>query len=112
VISLNKIRSLATHHRAAKRNVKATTELDDSRDALEEGGGSLLVMKMIIEETLESLPADQRRMVQLRIEGYTVSEIAADIKRSKRSVERLLQDFRARLGRLLFEEPLNHGSGN
>jgi RNA polymerase sigma-70 factor (ECF subfamily) len=108
VISLNKIRSLATHHRAAKRNVAATTALDDSHSTNGDEA-SLLVLKMIIDETLDSLPADQKRMVQLRIEGHTVADIAVATERSKRSVERLLQDFRTRLGRLLVEEPLNHG---
>jgi RNA polymerase sigma-70 factor, ECF subfamily len=108
VISLNKIRSLATHHRAAKRNVANTTEWDDSHSTHDDEV-SLLVLKMIIDQTLDSLPADQQRMVQLRIEGHTVADIAVATQRSKRSVERLLQEFRTRLGRLLFEEPQSHG---
>jgi RNA polymerase sigma-70 factor, ECF subfamily len=109
VISLNKIRSLASHHRAAKRNVAATTTLENSAAAASEGEDALLLLKMVIDEALEAMPDDQRRMVQLRIEGHSVAEIAATTQRSKRSVERLLQDFRSRLSRLIFEEPLKHG---
>ena len=36
-------------------------------------------------------------MIELRIEGHEVNEIAAAVQRSKRSVERVLQDFRQRL---------------
>ncbi|HEX6961323.1 MAG TPA: sigma-70 family RNA polymerase sigma factor [Lacipirellula sp.] len=108
VISLNKIRSLASHHRAAKRNVAATTPLEDNRAIASEGEDGLRLLKMVIDEALEAMPDDQRRMVQLRIEGHSVAEIALATQRSKRSVERLLQDFRGRLSRLIFEEPLKH----
>jgi DNA-directed RNA polymerase specialized sigma24 family protein len=36
-------------------------------------------------------------MVLLRIEGYEVAEIADRTARSRRSVERVLQEFRRRL---------------
>lgn len=110
VISVNKVRTLASHHRAAKRNVASTSSLDES---LHEPGHanqeSLVVLRMMIDEALRGLHADQQRMVQLRIEGHSIAEIALATNRSKRSVERLLQDFRARLSRLVFEEPLKHG---
>jgi RNA polymerase sigma factor (sigma-70 family) len=109
VISLNKIRSLATHHRAAKRSVAATTALDESRESARDDHDALLILKMIIDETLKALPDDQQRMVQLRIEGHSVADIAAVTQRSKRSVERLLQDFRSRLSRLVFEESAADG---
>lgn len=109
VISLNKIRSLASHHRAAKRNVAATTPLEDNRAVASDGEDGLRLLKMVIDEALEAMPHVQRRMVQLRIEGHSVADIAVATQRSKRSVERLLQDFRGRLSRLIFEEPLKHG---
>ena len=103
VISLNKIRSLATHHRAAKRSIATTAPLDETHGSTSADQEALLVLKMVIDETLQALPDDQQRMVQLRIEGYSIEEIAAATQRSKRSVERLLQDFRSRLSRLIFE---------
>jgi RNA polymerase sigma-70 factor (ECF subfamily) len=109
VISLNKIRSLATHHRAAKRNVAATTSLEPSHGPAFDDENALVILKMIIDETLSALPEDQQRMVHLRIEGHAVADIAAATERSKRSVERLLQDFRVRLSRQLFEDRSAHG---
>jgi RNA polymerase sigma-70 factor (ECF subfamily) len=108
VISLNKIRSLASHHRAAKRNVATTTTLNESHGSAREDQDGFAILKMIIDETLAALPDYQQRMVQLRIEGHSVADIAASTQRSKRSVERLLQDFRSRLSRLVFEGPSNH----
>ena len=40
----------------------------------------------------------------MRIEGHEVAEIAEAVRRSKRSVERILQDFRGRLGAILRED--------
>jgi RNA polymerase sigma-70 factor, ECF subfamily len=107
VISMNKIRLQANHHRAAKRNVAATRTLDESLQAAAAGDlqSAALILKMIIEETLNSLPEDQRLMVTMRTEGHCVADIAAATGRSKRSVERLLQHVRTRLSRLLLEEP-------
>jgi RNA polymerase sigma-70 factor (ECF subfamily) len=110
-ISMNKIRLQASHHRAAKRNVAVTTTLDESL----QGASSAdlqevtFILKMVIEDMLNLLPEDQRLMIQMRTEGHSVAEIAAATKRSKRSVERLLQNVRVRLSRLLFEEPADHG---
>jgi DNA-directed RNA polymerase specialized sigma24 family protein len=39
----------------------------------------------------------------LRIDGHEVAEIAEDVGRSKRSVERVLQDFRQRMSDLIRE---------
>jgi RNA polymerase sigma-70 factor (ECF subfamily) len=106
VISMNKIRLQANHHRAAKRNVAATRTMDESMQAA--AGADLRsaaqILKMVIEETLNSLPDDQRLMIRMRTEGHGVADIAAATGRSKRSVERLLQHIRTRLSRLLFDE--------
>ena len=55
----------------------------------------------MIQEALEHLPLEYREIVQLRIEGYEVEEIAARSNRAKRTVERILQEARKRLGALL-----------
>jgi RNA polymerase sigma-70 factor (ECF subfamily) len=110
VISLNKIRSLAAHHRADKRAVAATEAWSDGEHAdtdAEQHG--LVLLQLVIDDVLVSLPESQRRMVTMRIEGRHVTEIAAATGRSMRSVERLLQDFRSRLSRLIFQEPCSHG---
>ena len=58
----------------------------------------------MIEDLLREMAEAHRRIIELRIEGHEVGDIAASVQRSKRSVERVLQDFRARLQSLIAEE--------
>jgi RNA polymerase sigma-70 factor, ECF subfamily len=100
VISLNKIRTLGQYHRAAKRNVEQTAGLERVQPLAEDRSPdteAFRVLRLTIEDLLGGLPEIQRKMVVLRIEGQNVREIAEQTRRSKRSVERLLQDFRERL---------------
>jgi RNA polymerase sigma-70 factor (ECF subfamily) len=105
VLALNKVRTLATHHRAGKRDVSATvqTELhslsqltNDSQHA-----APLLILRMVIDEVLHEMPAASQQIVVLRIDGCLVPEIAEKTDRSKRTVERVLQNFRQRLAKLI-----------
>lgn len=113
VISLNKIRAMAAFHRAAKRDVAATVAMtpDDAHASVAEGRfDALQTLELVIDELLAELPAAQQAMIRLRIEGRGVAEIADATRRSKRSVERVLQQFRSQLGHLLFEEPQGDAS--
>jgi RNA polymerase sigma-70 factor (ECF subfamily) len=101
VIALNKLRSAGSHYRAAKRDVRRTAGGESYEVALENQAvgdeTALAILRMVIDQLLADLPAAQQRMVQLRIEGHEVSEVAQKTNRSKRSVERVLQEFRTRL---------------
>jgi RNA polymerase sigma-70 factor (ECF subfamily) len=104
VITLNKIRAKGEHHRAAKRDVRQTVGdevVNVSPDPLSSEGQAIALLKMAVGEALDRLPEQHGRAVRLRMEGYEVAEIAAITGRSKRSVERILQESRERLGRLL-----------
>jgi len=105
VIALNKIRGLGLYHGAAKRNVKQTTPLSQIGGALHDPQGgnenAYHVLQLTIRDILQNLPDIQQKMVLLRIEGHNVQAIAARTERSKRSVERVLQQFRARLSEQL-----------
>ena len=59
---------------------------------------------MVIEDLLAGMPEANRRMIELRIEGNDVTEITELTQRSKRTVERVLQSFRARLEALVHED--------
>ena len=114
VIALNKIRTQGTYHRAAKRDVRLTQGLDDA-DALRkavtrlEPDEPVPFLNLIAEETLERMPPSQREIVELRVAGYEVEEIAEKVGRSKRTVERLLQTCRQQLSVMLAEVE-SHGS--
>jgi RNA polymerase sigma-70 factor (ECF subfamily) len=103
VISLNKIRAKGAYHNAAKRDARRTSSLDAAGVTGEpsDQDGEQGFFYLVIREALDHLPADYRELVELRIEGYEVEEIAAKSNRAKRTVERILQEARKRLGALL-----------
>jgi RNA polymerase sigma-70 factor (ECF subfamily) len=96
VIALNKIRSLADFHRADKRDVRRTQGMLAAEGELGQHD-SLDMLRLTIEDLTQDLPEAHKQMIQLRIEGYAVSEIAEKVARSKRSTERVLQSFRTLL---------------
>jgi RNA polymerase sigma-70 factor (ECF subfamily) len=98
VIGLNKIQSLGTYHRAAKRDVRVSRGGESvDYEAEVSDATSLSILQMSIDEVLRELPEAHRDIIQLRIEGHEVAEIAERVGRSKRSVERILQEFRKQL---------------
>ena len=57
-----------------------------------------------VAEALEQLPEHLVRVIRLRMEGFEVAEIAKRVARSKRTVERLLQEALVQLRGLLHPE--------
>ena len=108
IIALHKVRSAATFHRAAKRDVRATAAslTDASTDPHLAAPDELAVatLRMVIDELLGALPPSMRAIVELRVEGHDVEQIARRTQRSRRSVERGLHEFRARLRPLIRED--------
>jgi len=106
VITLNKIRAKGVFHRAAKRDVRRTIGgqgIDQYPEAPKSGEHAYVLLKLAVEEALDGLPAQHRLAVQLRMEGHEVVEIARMMGRGKRSVERILQECREKLSRLLVD---------
>lgn len=109
VIALNKIRQAAIYHRAARRDIRRTASSDElgvEHFLASENGRdqtALAVLQMVIDQLIQSLPESKREMIRLRIEGHDVNEIAAQTRRSKRTIERALQEFRDSLSGSLNE---------
>ncbi len=98
VIGLNKVRAVAAHHRAAKRDVAATGgDIASAADTAGADDESLTALRLTIDEILSRLPPAYREVVELRVAGHEVGEIASQTGRAKRSVERILQEFRESL---------------
>jgi RNA polymerase sigma-70 factor (ECF subfamily) len=108
VIALNKIRAESAYHRAAKRDVRLTVAVDEfameagARSKRDDAGNAFL--QLAIEEALDQLEPQQKAMVELRIQGHEVAAIADRTGRSKRTVERNLQEIRRKLSGLLGRE--------
>ena len=104
-ISLNKIRTIGLHYRRQKRNVSRTVYADSEIGDVASGDElAYQVLRLVIDELIESLPESHQRIIHLHIEGWDVSGVASETQRSKRTVERVLQQFRIRVKELLCEE--------
>lgn len=104
VITLNRLRSLENYHRTVKRDLRQTVPWES--DGVSEPAGprdesAEAFLTFAVDEAVASLPEDYRGVVHLRMEGFEVAEIAQRTERSKRTVERLLQETRSRLQTLL-----------
>lgn len=105
VIALNKIRKLANHHRAQKRDVGKTqgSEVLDlaGDESMSSDEASLHVLQIVLDELLRTMTEVQREIIRHRIEGYKTDDIAERTGRSSRTVERVLRDFRHKLNEQL-----------
>ena len=103
VMALHKIRDQGIYHRAAKRDMRRTTGGDglDQTLTAPASEAEFAFLEAAVHEALEKLPALHRQVVELRLEGYEVAEIAQTVERSKRTVERILQESRGELKTLL-----------
>lgn len=107
VITLNRIRTEGAFQHAAKRDVRLTAgaamdEFPQKKNA--ERDAAYLTLRLSIAEALEKLIPAHREIVELRIAGYEVADIARQTRRSQRTIERVLQGFRHALKTLLAEE--------
>jgi RNA polymerase sigma-70 factor (ECF subfamily) len=100
VVTVNKVRSLHAYHAAARRDARATVGWGGEETALITDPESDL-MELAVRDVMEQLPEPERTVVELRLEGYEVAEIATRTGRSKRSVERSLQKAREHLAELM-----------
>jgi RNA polymerase sigma-70 factor (ECF subfamily) len=108
VLALNKIRAKVAYHHAAKRDVRLTVDnagFDHNEvKGLADDQTAYAFLNLAIMEALNRLPEWHKTMVELRIQGYEVAEIARQTGRSRRSVERVLQEARKTLGDILKED--------
>ena len=106
VIALHKIRAKGTYARAAKRDARRTTSAEAAgpiADAKAEHDEAAATLRLVLDDALAAMSDRQREVIELRLQGLEVAEIAEHTGRSRRTVERLLQQARARLSGLLGE---------
>src|SRR5215210_7226124 len=85
VIALNKVRAVGAYHRAARRDVRQTAGGESYERALDAESGhdeeALAVLRLVVDEVLDALPPGHRSIIELRIEGHEVAEIAGKVRR-------------------------------
>jgi RNA polymerase sigma-70 factor (ECF subfamily) len=108
VIAMNRIRSKVAYHKAIKRDgIQLPEALINPRsiptqEVTRESASNQIEMSLT--EILDRLPEENRLLVRLRVDGHTVAEVATITGRSRRTVERILQDTRLKLTEFLREE--------
>jgi RNA polymerase sigma-70 factor (ECF subfamily) len=105
-ITLNKARKLGRFHHARKRNVAsdqsagaATTALPlaDLARSDEPSPEDAAILIDEVSALLRTLPEADRRIIELRLQGYNSVEIAKETYRAERSVRRVLERVEKRL---------------
>lgn len=105
-IALNKLADQCAWHRAARRDVsmeqssaerKASTCARWEAVSLEPSPEHVAAVAEEIRLLLENLDPAQCQMVEMRLNGYTIQDIAESCCRSERTVRRLFESLRARL---------------
>ena len=104
VIAVNKLRRRAAHQSAQRRDINRQVSLDSVDDGEVIDEKSVEYFEVFVRETLGLLRQLDQEIVTLRIQGHAVDEIAQLTGRSRRTVERSLQNSRRRLASLLLED--------
>ncbi len=99
VIAMRKVNAKSEFHQAAIRDVRRSKRMDHLSQTWQGDEQPLRELCLTIEEICEGLSETQKTIIALRLEGYTVDEVAGKSDRSKRTVERELQNFRKSLSR-------------
>ncbi len=105
-IVLRKLYRQAAHHTADKRSVDREQALPDGGDSAWEifrpVSGSPTVEEAVatadlVEGFMAELEPVPRQIVEMRLQGFEIAEIAAATRRSERTVGRILEDLKRRL---------------
>jgi RNA polymerase sigma-70 factor (ECF subfamily) len=111
-ITLHKLSNQVRHHRAARRSVELEQRFagENSLAALQadaavagSSAAEALAMAEEFEQVLRPLKPAHRRMVELRLQGYRIEEIATATDRSQRLVRLVLEQVKSELRRRYHE---------
>jgi RNA polymerase sigma-70 factor (ECF subfamily) len=108
IITLRKVADRAAHYRAGRRDAAREVAAEEGPPAWEAldrepSPEEAALLAETVEALLRGLDADERPVVELSLQGYSASEISAQLGRAERSVRRLRERIRKRLERM--QEP-------
>jgi RNA polymerase sigma-70 factor (ECF subfamily) len=105
-ITLHKLQHQVERHTAAKRDVSRVCHFGEEGSlvllrgevpAREPTPAEAAALADTVQQLLTGLQPLERRMVELRLQEYSLDEIAAEVCRSERTVRRLLERVKERL---------------
>jgi RNA polymerase sigma-70 factor (ECF subfamily) len=106
----NAANRLQAGRRDARREAAAAGSGDDSVAAFDQVDreptpDEAAALAETLEHLLAELPPRERDMIALFLQGRDVDQISTEVDRARRTVRRVVDQFRARLRELLIEEP-------
>lgn len=106
VIAVRKLSSQANHHAAKRRDSKRNVSLESDSDGIEVAMEQVTAefFEVCLQEALELLRPQHREILALRIQGHSIDEIRTITGRSRRTVERSLQQSREQLAESLLRD--------
>jgi RNA polymerase sigma-70 factor (ECF subfamily) len=113
VITLRKCGHRVEYFRAACRDVRREADRSPSPDesgaaweavACEPTPSDAALLSETLEQLLQPLDERERQIAVMSLQGFTIVEIATEVKRSERTVQRVLDHVRKRLRRLRGED--------
>lgn len=105
-ITLHKVHDQAKRHRARKRNLSLEQHFGDEISlqklqtrmlAHDPTPAEAAALTDELELILRGLSTEQRRMVEMRLQGYNLDEIAAATRHHERTVRRVMKSFKQQL---------------
>jgi len=99
-ITLHKLRRAVKHHQRAKRAIdQEIFGVPAETLAHEPAPEEAVALADLLEQVLRGCRPLDRQIIELRLQGYTVEEIAAHVQRSERTVWRVLDRIKQDLER-------------
>ncbi len=97
IVAVHKVRRNARLRSAVKRDSRRTQSLDALAEFDAVDSYTPEEFELAIRESIEGLKETEQEVVMLRVQGFSVEEIASRLQRSRRSVERNLQAIREKM---------------
>ena len=104
VISLTKLRRRAHHQTAQRRDVDRLVSLQTVADGEAMDDSTDEFLEICVRETMQKLRPSDRKILLLRIQGFTLTEISEQTSLSCRTIARRLRTSRKHLASLLLED--------
>ena len=104
VISLTKLRRRAHHQTAQRRDVDRLVSLQTVADGEAMDMSTDEFLEICVRETMQKLRPSDRKILSLRIQGFTLTEISEQTSLSCRTIARRLRTSRKHLASLLLED--------
>jgi RNA polymerase sigma-70 factor, ECF subfamily len=97
IVAVHKVRRNARRRTALRRDARRTQSLDAMEHFDTADDFTPEEFESAIREAIEDLKETEKDVVLLRVQGYSVEEIATKLDRSRRSIERTLQNIRTKM---------------